>query len=371
MGGLTNYCFPLQRLPGWEAWWEDPSDVLTFTEALLASCDHLATAAEPQSSFSLPAVKEWTLFSQKVRHVLEKEETCQIACLKALFEKDLQVFKGGEKNEKGLFTGYYAPVLKGAFAPSDIYRYPIYRRPHDLILVEDLGAFKQRLQGERLAARLHHNALCPYWTREEIEKGALKDRGLEIAWVSSEVDLFLLHVQGSGFLELEDGTLTSVGYDGTNGHDYRSVGIRLKNEGLIEELSAERVAEWLEKNPEQRLAMLCHNPAFTFFKVKNQKKPIGTQGVPLTPRKSLAVDPCYIPLGSLMWVDIPFGEQVLNHFMLAQDTGGAIKGPIRGDYYWGIGPEAGHKAAHMHQQGTYYLLCPKTSESLAADKEPS
>jgi membrane-bound lytic murein transglycosylase A len=260
----------------------------------------------------------------------------------------------------GLFTGYYEPLLSASATPDARYRFPLYRRPTDMLVV-DLGAFSSEFDGRTITGRLADGSLLPYWDRTAIDDGALGGQGLEIAWTDDEVALFFLHIQGSGRLAMTDGRELRVGYDGQNGHGYYAIGRELVAMGELtkEEVSLQSIRDWLKANPEQADAVMQTNPSYIFFRVLEGPGPIGGQGVPLTPGRSLAVDHRIIAYGAPLWLDtsLPDGTP-WQRLMIAQDTGGAIRGPVRGDIFFGTGQEAEWRAGHMKGQGSYAVLLP-------------
>ncbi|MCE2509520.1 MAG: MltA domain-containing protein [Alphaproteobacteria bacterium] len=269
----------------------------------------------------------------------------------------------GDGKAEGLFTGYYEASLRGAWERDARYRVPVYGRPADLVMV-DLGRFREEWRGEVIAGRVEAGALKPYVTRAEIEAGALSGQGLEILWVDDPVDLFFLHIQGSGRVEMKDGSVLHLNYAGKNGHDYRSIGRELIARGEISKDNASMPAlrTWLAAHPERMQELFSINPSFVFFRQRQGEGPIGSLGAPLTPGRSLAVDRAFLPLGAPVWLDTvePLNrDQPLRRLVVAQDTGGAIKGAVRGDFFWGYGEEAERKAGSMKTTGTYYLLLPK------------
>ncbi len=266
---------------------------------------------------------------------------------------------------EGLFTGYFEASLNGSPFPTPRYRFPLYKRPDDLVLV-DLGKFKESLKGKRTAGRVVQGRLQPYQDRAAIRRGALLNRGLELLWVDDPIDAFFLHIQGSGRVTFEDGTSLRIGYDGHNGHDYYAIGRELVNRGILstEEVSLQSIRKWLRENLGQSNQVMDLNKSYIFFRTLPDKGlgPIGAQGVPLTPGRSLAIDKQFIPMGIPLWLDTtdPLKpETPLRRLVVAQDTGGAIKGTVRGDLFWGHGPEALGRAGVMKQQGKYYLLLPR------------
>jgi membrane-bound lytic murein transglycosylase A len=263
----------------------------------------------------------------------------------------------------GTFTGYYEPELRGARTPDATYRVPLHRVPPDHVSV-DLGRFDPGLAGRNIVGRVADGRLVPYFERGAIDAGALAGNGGELMWVDDPLDVFILHVQGSGVVVLPDGTRQRVGYAGSNGHRYASVGRWLIDEGEIEphEASWQGIRQWMEAHPERVAGLLAVNPRYIFFRQIDGDGPIGAAGVALTPGRSLAVDLRYLPLDVPMWLDAENPEKNaprLQRLMLAQDTGSAIRGIVRGDFYWGSGDAALAKAGRMKSEGTYYLLLPK------------
>jgi membrane-bound lytic murein transglycosylase A len=207
--------------------------------------------------------------------------------------------------------------------------------------------------------------LRPYENRAAIESGALRGRGLEMLWVDDPVDAFFLQIQGSGRVMLEDGTSLRIGYAGQNGHPYVAIGRELIARGALtrEAVSMPAIRDWLRANPQEADAVMNRNPSFVFFRELDGDGPVGAQGVALTPGRSLAVDRSFVPYGVPVWLDAEDpvdGEVRVQRLLVAQDTGGAIRGPVRGDVFWGHGPEAEHRAGLMKSRGRYFLLLPKT-----------
>ena len=276
---------------------------------------------------------------------------------------------GNRDDREGLFTGYYEPLLRGSRTPDAAYRYPLYRRPPDLVSV-DLGQFDPELEGRRIGGRVADGRLVPYADRAAIDRGALAGHGLELLWVDDPVARFFLEIQGSGQIRLVDGGATRVGFADQNGRPYRAIGKDLIEAGAIprEQMSMQAIRDWLEAHPAEAPATMARNPSYVFFAelpdLAAAAGPLGAQGVPLTPGRSLAVDRKFLPLGAPMWLDTtvpePEGERPLHRVVVAQDTGGAIRGPVRGDVFWGAGPWAEHVAGHMKSPGQLYLLLPRS-----------
>jgi len=271
----------------------------------------------------------------------------------------------------GLFTGYYEATLNGSLSKSERYSHPLYKRPDDLVMV-NLGEFREHLKGERIAGRVIGGNLKPYESRAEIVAGQWPHNDQVLVWVDNAVDAFFLQIQGSGRIILDDGTMMRVGYAGQNGHPYYAVGRELIKMGVLtkDTVSMQTIEQWLNNNPDRADAIMNTNRSYVFFRELEGEGPLGGENVALTPRRSLAVDRSLLPYGLPLWVDIapPMeGEPALQRLMIAQDTGGAIRGAVRGDVFWGYGEEAEIIAGHMKSQGRYWALLPNSLDIL--DKE--
>lgn len=271
----------------------------------------------------------------------------------------------------GLFTGYYEPLLHGSLRADVTYRIPLYRRPDDLVTV-DLADFAEDLKGRAIVGRVDRGRLLPYPDRAAIDGGALANRGIEIVYVDDPVDAFFLHIQGSGVVQLRDGRELRVGYAAKNGRPYFAIGRTLIERGHLdrENVSMQSIRAWLAEHPDEAMAVMQLNPSYVFFREITGPGPLGSLGVPLTPGRSIAVDREHIPLGIPVWLDTtrPTDKadaepQPLRRLMLAQDTGGAIRGGVRGDVFWGAGADAAYLAGHMKQPGRWYLLLPAAPTS--------
>ncbi len=284
--------------------------------------------------------------------------------LRATLEAEFTPFQViGAGSSQGLFTGYYEAELRGALRPGGAYRWPLFGLPTDLVSV-DLGQFRADLNGERIHGRVLGRRLVPYFNRAEIDSGVLAERGLELLWVDDPVDAFFLHIQGSGRVKLPDGSTIRVGFAGSNGLPFFPIGRALIDEGKVprDRASMQEIRKWLRGNPQKAAAMMQRNLRYIFFRKIDGEGPIGAQGVALTPGRSLAVDPAFMPLGAPIWLDTtwPASDRPLRRLMVAQDTGSAIKGAVRGDFFWGTGEAALAEAGRMRQRGAYYLLLPNT-----------
>jgi membrane-bound lytic murein transglycosylase A len=289
--------------------------------------------------------------------------------LHAFFEEGFTPYQvyNPDGSSQGLITGYYEPKLYGSRVKTARFRYPLYAAPDDLLTI-DLGDQYPQLKDLRLRGRLQGNRVVPYYNRGEIDNGKAPLRGRELFWVDNAVDLFFLQIQGSGRIELPDGSLVKVGYAEQNGHPYNSIGKKLVEMGAfkIEESSMQNIKLWAEQHPEKLLSLLEQNPSYVFFRElpDGLPSPLGALGVPLTNEYSLAVDTRTIPLGAPVFLSTtyPNTTEPLNRLMLAQDTGGAIKGAVRGDFFWGFGEQAGTQAGRMKQTGQMWVLFPKGAE---------
>jgi membrane-bound lytic murein transglycosylase A len=290
------------------------------------------------------------------------------AAARAYLERWFDPFAAFNNDQpEGLFTGYYEASLNGSRARTARYATPLHARPDDLVMV-DLGEFRDHLKGERIAGRVSDGRLKPYEQRAEIVSGALDARDLEIVWVDNPVDAFFVQIQGSGRIALDDGSEIRVGYAGQNGHPYTAIGKVLIESGALtrEAVSMQSIRIWLEANPGRADEVMNQNRSYVFFDVLDGDGPLGAQGIPLTAGRSIAVDRKFLPLSVPIWLDtvapLPdgSGERPLRRLMIAQDTGGAIRGPVRGDVFWGHGSDAAAVAGRMKSPGRYYLLLPKT-----------
>ncbi len=269
-----------------------------------------------------------------------------------------------DNSEEGLVTGYYEPLLKGSRKPSKRYRYPIYATPSELLTV-DLGAAYPELKDLRLRGRLDGRKVVPYYSRAEIMSNPKILNGYEILWVEDEVELFFLHIQGSGRIVFDNGEMVKIGFADQNGHPYNSIGKYLVQRGELplEKASMQGIKQWGQQNPSKLPELLQQNARYVFFRElpSDLSGPIGALGVPLTAGRSIAIDPLSIPQGAPVFLATtwPNTSKPLNRLMVAQDVGSAIKGGIRADFFWGFGHEAGNQAGKMKQSGKMWVLMPR------------
>lgn len=334
------------QLDGWEA--DDVSDALSAFEQ---GCNVLKTRAE------------WAPSCMAASELATRKFTRMEAA--AFFKREFLPYQVVNANESvtGTVTGYYEPLLRGARTRTEVFRHPVYAPPSDLVSI-DLSEVYPDLKHRRLRGRIVDNRLVPYYDRAAIESDKTPLKGLEIAWVDDAVELFFLQIQGSGQIQLPDGSRIRVGYADQNGHPFRSLGGALIRRGELRahQASMQGIKAWALRNPRKLQRFLNANPSYVFFKeiATAGSGPIGTLGVPLTAERSIAVDARVIPLGVPVFLSTtyPGSNAPLNRLMVAQDTGGAIAGGVRVDFYWGFGDEAGNMAGRMKQTGMKWVLLP-------------
>ena len=354
---LTNSSF--EHLPAWQAGGQALS-----LKAFQQSC-HSLLKKDPQSYLGNHArfgrLATWQTICEMALQIKHPNDTNARTFFQNWFHP-MQVTHGWEKT--GLFTGYYIPLVEGSLTQQKGYPVPLYGTPNDLVTL--------KRGGTTVYGRYEKGQFVPYPTRAEINQGALKNRGLEIVWLKNKAERFFLQVQGSGEVKLPNGHTLQVAYASRNGHAYTPIGRVLVNIGQLSlsEVSLTTIKNWLLKHPHLEAAILDQNASFIFFHIKSDgRSPVGAANVPLTPARSLAVDPSYIPYGVPIWLstqipkkgkqrDDEASQQPFNALMIAQDKGSAIKGPIRGDVYWGLGSNAEYIAGHMKSQGQYWVLIP-------------
>jgi peptidoglycan lytic transglycosylase A len=351
-------------LPGWAA--DDPAAALP---ALLKSCKAItAQPADRKLGLDLTPA-DWQAPCAAAAALPAGDE----AAARAFFESAFVPFRATNNGqEEGLFTGYYEAELHGAHTPDDRYTVPLYRRPPDLVQV-DLGQFRPSLKGERIAGRVANGHLVPFAARSEIEAGALAGKGLELLWVDSAVDAFFLEIQGSGRVILPDGSVERIGYDGENGQPYVAIGHVLAERGVPkDDITMPFLRKWIAEHGAEGATLMDADPAYVFFKTLRGDGPLGAEGVALTPGRSAAVDRSFLALGLPLWIDTsdpaePAGRT--QQLFVAQDTGGAIRGPVRADLFFGYGAAAADHAGVLKGHGSLWLLLPK--EAAARQSGPA
>lgn len=359
---LTFRPVGFEQLPGWQK-----AELKKSLSAFQISC-RAFIRQDPEQVVGTDTielqVKDWQpacVAALAINHVTEK-------AAKSFFQKWFHPVEFYDKKAgPGLFTGYYVPALKGSYTKSDEFNVPLYETPNDLITT-DLGLFSNDFKNRRIVGRVDKNRLVPYFTREQINNGALKGKSRVLAWINNAVDRVFLEIQGSGVVELDNGETISVGYDAQNGMPYTAIAAVLIRKGVMtrDNASMQAIKRYLEENPKELHPVLNQNKSFVFFRKMTQGVALGAQGVSLTPGYSLAIDKEWIPMGTPLWLNTtrpdsknPNKTKPMQRLMIAQDTGGAIRGRIRGDVFWGGGERAALVAGHMKNSGHYWLLVPK------------
>lgn len=270
-------------------------------------------------------------------------------------------------NPKGLFTGYYLPLLHANLKQTKKYSTPIYAVPDDLIKI-NLGLFRPALAGTTIVGQINNHTLKPYPDRSIISNGGIQKNARVLAWSDNPIDVFFAQIQGSAIIQLPNHQEFSIGYAGNNGRPYTAIGKILVSRNALSKknVSMQTIRTWLTEHPQEMDSILNQNASYVFFNILKNKDPVGTEQVALTPERSLAVDTRHIPLGAPLWLDTvapsPTPTKKSTNFsklVIAQDTGGAIKGIVRGDVYWGAGDKATFIAGHMQSPGQYWILLPK------------
>ena len=351
---------------------EDDMDLDSLREALDRNLQYLSKLNPDHSFIYGPhrytcrqVMESQTAFLEMIRTVSGPKE------LNERVRKEFLVYKAAGRDGQVLFTGYFEPIFQGRLRPDGSFKYPIYRKPDDLIKI-DLSLFSEEFKGKNIIARIDGKSVIPYYSRQQIAQGrALEGRGLELAWLKDPVDVAFLQIQGSGRLDLGDGRATRVGYSERNGLPYRSIGRYLMDRGLIarEDMSMQAIRRILAERPEMVEEVLNYNPSYVFFRDLGEGPALGSINTPITPGRTLALDSRLFPAAAIGWIKTQKprvndrGEirswEVFSRFVMNQDTGGAIKGPGRADLFWGSGSYAELAAGHMRHEGELYILMKK------------
>lgn len=328
------------RLPSWDA--DKHYDAF---KTYLRSCDVLLKRT-PSSNYGPGDLEAPTAVWQETCNIALQAGVTDDATARAFFQRYFVPFRmQNHYDTVGLFTGYYEPLMRGSLVRTENYTVPVYGLPPE---VPPAGSD------------------TPYYAREQIYNGVLAGRGLEIAWVNDPIELFFTEVQGSGRIQLDSGEQIRIGYAGKNGQPYFAIGRVLVDEGIMpkEAVSMQAIKDWLRANPGRAKEVMEKNPSYVFFKITPGEGPIGSQSVPLTPERSIAVDMKFVPLGVPIFLDTALTSTpttpvtLYRHLFIAQDTGGAIKGPVRADIFFGNGPNAEWYAGHMRGSGQSFMLLP-------------
>ena len=357
MAGVQLQKASFSQLPGWYQ-----GNQSAAIGAMKASCERELSLARYRSSrYDIRATSAYKNACRKIIQSSSNIPNSQARNL--LIQNFTPYLVTNNGNPTGLFTGYYEPTIAGSLRSTKYYNVPLYGKPPNLVRVKINGRYRYRLKTSSGYKRLP--------TRQQISSGPILTIAPVLVWIHSKVDRFFLQIQGSGSVTLQNGKRILLGYDGQTGYKYYPIGRYLVQSGKIpaDKISMQSIKKWLKAHPSQAQRVMNMNPSFVFFRKLNTRQPIGAEGIPLTPGYSLAVDTKLIPLGMPLWLSTYFPKRVnddsvqagkpLNRLMVAQDTGGAIRGAVRGDIFWGAGSEAEWLAGHMQFKGRYWMLLPK------------
>jgi len=344
-------------LPGWG---ED--DVAAAWPAFVVGCKALVARTQSQATWKAPC------------DAASRVDGASTSAVRAFFMEHFSPYRiaNDDGTDTGLVTGYYEPLLAGSRTPTPDYAIALYGVPDDLLVV-DLSSLYPELKDKRVRGRVEGRKVVPYWPRADIERGAAPVAGKALAFVADPVEAFFLEIQGSGRIALADGSVMRLGYADQNGHPYRSVARVLIDRGELtrDTASMQAIRSWVQAHPAEARALLDENPSYVFFRELPKPPagsieaaidgPLGSLGVPLLSERTIAVDARYVPLGAPVYLATtkPSSNAPLQRLTLAQDTGGAIRGPVRADFFWGFGTQAGREAGRMRQDGRMWLLWPK------------
>ncbi|MEO8509063.1 MAG: MltA domain-containing protein [Betaproteobacteria bacterium] len=344
-------------LPGWN---DDP--VAAAWPAFVVGCRALLASAGTRTLWLAPCAEG------------ERIDSGNSDAVRAFFQSHFIPYAVGaaDGNGVGLVTGYYEPLLAGSRTRSQQFAIPLYAPPEDLLTV-DLGELYPELKDKRVRGRVEGKKVVPYWPRAELERNPQRLAAKSLVYVADPVEAFFLEIQGSGRIALADGSVVRLNYADQNGYPYRSIGRVLIDRGELplERTSMQGIRAWARANPDKLRGLLDENPSYVFFREVPAPAagsidaridgPLGALGVPLLAGRTIAVDPRSIPLGAPVFLatTMPLSKMPLTRLTLAQDTGGAIRGVVRADFFWGFGPQAGQEAGRMRQDGRMWLLWPK------------
>jgi membrane-bound lytic murein transglycosylase A len=359
------------NIPGW-----NDDDHLAAYKTFRASCKPIAAqqGVPPDSKALGTSLRDPCRIARGI-------ELTDTAKAKDFFEQNfvpLRISRLGE--DAGFVTGYYEPVLDGSRTQTDVYNVPVYRRPSNLFVRGKTQNSTGLPNGGQVFRKIGRRKLVPYYDRAEIEDGAIAGRGLEIAWLKSQIDLLFAQIQGSARIKLADGTTLRINYDAHNGYPYTAVGRILIDRGIIpkEQMSMQKIREWMQQNPDGANELRRQNRSYVFFRevpLSDKDEAVGAQGVPLTPGRSIAVDKALHVYGTPFFIagELPIeSEQSKTPFhrlMIAQDTGSAIVGPARADLYFGAGADAGKVSGRLRHNMQFVMLVPKGLDPTARGRK--
>lgn len=350
-------------LPGWS---DDALDHVW--KGFINNCKGLMRPVANSKAMPARATPHvWQPVCAAAKQLADNTEQPSAAQLREFFHETLQPWRladGAGKPATNTVTGYYEPLIQGSLQRSEQYRWPLYGVPDDLLTI-DLGGLYPELAGKRIRGKLDGKRVVPYKSRAQI--AASEQQPPVLVWAQDPVEAFFLQIQGSGRVQLPDGKTIRLAYADHNGHPYQSIGqwLAQQNELPLAQASMQNIKAWAQQNPSRIQEMLNANPAMVFFKAESvpdsQFGPKGAYGLALLAKRAIAVDTQYVPLGAPVYLatQYPASTKPLRRLVFAQDTGAAIKGPARADFYWGFGDEAGAMAGRMKQTGEMWVLWPK------------
>ncbi len=366
----------VSALPGWS---EDT--VVQALPGLKRSCNALKSLSPDTTIGNGPIARPaaaWHAACAQLENTQDGDANVRATLERAFMPYRVTASSGaGRETAKGVFTGYYESELNGSLVQTGAYQFPIYGPPRNLIVANLKNFLPKATQlpsgiPDTLVGRLDpedagagQRRLQPFFTREEIDTGhVLADDADVLLWADDPVAVHVLHIQGSGRVNMPDGSQQRIGFAAHNGRAFKGIGSILLEAGMLQPGGASMIAvrDWLKGHPDQAIELMNRNTRYIFFRriPAGTDGPIGALGVPLTAGRSLAVDPRYIPLGAPVWLDLKDPDNVeLQRLVVAEDVGGAITGPVRGDYFWGHGEDAFHKAARMKSHGSYFVFIPR------------
>lgn len=353
-------------LPGWST-----DDHLAALKTFLKSCDAVGRAASKGAGKAGSQCRVPVGDLATACRAAQDLKSLTKASAKAFFEHHFTPHSIVQEKTQGLLTGYYEPVLEGSRTKQGKFQTPIYKRPQDLVNVVDEADRASKQTGFTHLRKTSTGEDVPFPTRAEIEQGALDGKGLELLYLEDPVEVFFMHIQGSGRIHLSDGTTVRINYDGKNGYPYTSIGRYLIDNNILpaQKMSMQALGKWLREDKARGQQVMWQNKSFIFFReLDDSEGPMGAMSVPLTPGRSLAVDTGYHTLGTPIYLSVPELSHArkgagFNRLMVAQDVGSAIKGPERGDIYFGSGDTAGKQAGTTKHAGNFYVLLPTVAQA--------
>jgi peptidoglycan lytic transglycosylase A len=365
--------FPISwsEVPGW-----NDDDQLAAYRTFRASCKAIAAQhGAPPDSRAVGAALRQPCQAARVT------EPSDDAGARAFFEKNfvpLAISRLGQ--DAGFVTGYYEPIIEGSRTRNEVYNVPVYRRPSNLFVRGFSQASPNLPNKGQVFRKIGRRKLVPYYDRGEIEDGVLEGRGIEICWLKDQTDLLFAQIQGSARVQLPDGSTLRINYDSYNGYPYTAVGRVLVERGVFtrEEISMQKIREWMEANPEGAKDVRRQNRSYVFFRevqLGDKDEAIGAQGIPLTPGRSIAVDKALHVYGTPFFIsgELPIESEKsktpFHRLMIAQDTGSAIVGPARADLYFGAGPDAGRIAGRLKSNTRFVMLVPNSLDPVARGRK--